>query len=188
MKIASSCPLIDVKKAISNDSIIGKKQKVWKNNLKNKIFCFCECCWTKDLDSILRCPCIIKFILVQQMGNEVGVSQQVDISCFMGLNIFCKWFETGAHVEHGLSKKMYTQGCYWRAKKRTTHFFANVLYIMVYMYLGILLSSMKGDIIGYMNEFLINTTDIEALLSGSDSNPTCKSLLVGQYFLCRPVI
>ena len=75
-----------------------------------------------------------------------------------------------------------------RQEAHYAFFFANVLCIMVYMYLGILLSSMKGDIIGYMNEFLINTTDIEALLSGSDSNPMCKSLLVGQYFLCRPVI
>ena len=54
-----------------------------------------------------------------------------------------------------------------------------VILYMMYMYLGVLLSSMKGDIIGYMNEFLINTTDIEALLSGSDSNPMCKSLLFG---------
>ena len=50
MKIASNCPLIDVKKTISNDSIIGKTKVLEKtitntkflfsNIHKNKIFVF----------------------------------------------------------------------------------------------------------------------------------------------------
>ena len=94
-----------------------EKQKVWKKQSQKQNFCFCECCWTKVLDlnyQIYSSPTHGQWSWCQSASGYI---------MFYGFEYILLMTWDRSSCGTWFVKKMYTQGCYWRAKKRTTRFF-----------------------------------------------------------------